>query len=68
MRTGKLQELSPRIVFLALGSGWLKGLRRESLKSFVVNADLSLFDWSASIPSEPYSSIATELRKTRKNP
>ena len=52
MRTGKLQELFPCIVFLDLEVGGQKGLRRESRKSFAVNAGFLLFGWSASIPSE----------------
>ena len=50
MRTGKLQELFPCIVFLDLEVGGQKGLRRESRKSFAVNAGFLLFGWSASIP------------------
>jgi hypothetical protein len=40
------------LFFLDLQVGGQKGLRRESRKSFVVNAGFSLFGWSASIPSD----------------
>jgi hypothetical protein len=49
MSTGKLQELSPRIVFLGLASWCQKGLHHESRKSFAVNVGFLLFGWSASI-------------------
>jgi hypothetical protein len=50
MSTGKLQEL---LFFLDLQVGGQKGLRRESSKSFAVNAEFLLFGWSASIPFAP---------------
>jgi hypothetical protein len=55
MSTGKLQELSTRIVFLGLQSGGQKGFRRESRKPFAVNAGFLLFGWSASIPYGMFS-------------
>jgi hypothetical protein len=51
MSTRKLRCLSPHaLFFLDLEVGGQEGLRRESRKSFAVNAGFLLFGWSASIP------------------
>ena len=53
MSTGKLLKNCPHsLFFLDLEVGGQKGLRRESRKSFAVNAGFLLFGWSASIRSE----------------